>query len=93
MAERKLNITEMRDETANIENQVEIIESALEQLQTDVIEIFQKGWASTNSQLVDDKIREMNDHLTTIKNNTRSIRERIDQHITNVETEDTVSIG
>ena len=89
---RKLNITEMREETTNIENQVAIIESALTNLQNDVIAIFQTGWASTNSQMVDDKIREMNDHLTVVKDNTRRIRERIDAHVGNVETEDTVNI-
>ena len=91
MATRKLNIVEMRDETSNIETEVTNIETALEKLNRNVLEVFPEGWNSSNASIVLNKITTMSGELVKIKNATRVLRERIDTHIGNVEITDTVT--
>ena len=91
MATRKLSISEMRAETAAMEEQVKVIETALSKLNSDVLTVFDQGWNSANAITVKTKIETMETSLTKIKDNIRLLKERIDTHIGNVENVDTIN--
>lgn len=91
MATRKLNVSEMREETKNIETEVSTLENGLSSLDKDVLDIFPEGWNSDNAAKVLRNIQNMRNELAKIKDATRVIRERIDTHIGEVESQDIVS--
>ena len=86
---RKLSFEDLKKSTGEIDEQVEIIEGALVRLGT-LVEAFPEAWDSENARSVSTDITEMSGELKKIKDSTRVLSERIDNHLTSVTNVDTV---